>query len=592
MSPYEHGEVYVLDDSGEVDLDLGNYERFLDTTLTRDHNITTGKIYRSVLDRERRGDYLGKTVQVVPHITDECQNWIERVAQLPVDKSGRVPDICMIELGGTVGDIESEVYLESLRQFKYRFGADNFCHVNVSLAPTTGDGSEQKSKPTQHAVKCLLSHAIPPDLIFCRSTEPLDRSVAKKISSFCMVPPSHVISVHNCSNVMHVPQLLLDQNVPALILQHLRINRSAVEAIPQWSALAHRVDNVDKTRVVKIGLVGKYTSMHDAYLSVTKSLFYASIHCDRRVEIVWIEAADLEQATKDNDNDKFIKAWADLKSCHGILVPGGFGDRGVEGMILAVHYARERKVPFLGICLGFQVAVIEFCRSQLQIKTATSGEFDQNSPTPVIVHMNEISKEVMGGTMRLGSHTSLLSKGSIAQYLYGKCAIKERHRHRYEVNPEYIEQIHQLGGRFTGTDEKRQRMECFELDYIKHPHPFFFGVQFHPEFLSRPLAPSPPFLGLILAASGLLPSPVSETVADIASSNSNSPSSIPKTPSGNLLISQQRHPAFPPLSDSAFAWNPTSNALTGVGHVEEEVQVATQVISLAPPQLFIPGEDH
>jgi CTP synthase len=325
--------------------------------------------------------------------------------------------------------------------------------------------------------------------------------------------------------------------------------------------------------------------MQDAYLSVTKSLFYASIHCDRRVEIVWIEASDLEQLTRETNSAAFLDAWTRLKSCQGILVPGGFGDRGIEGMILAVHYAREKKIPFFGICLGFQVAVIEFCRSQLNISTATSGEFDAKSKTPVIIHMDEISKEIMGGTMRLGSHTSLLSTGSISHYIYGKNSIKERHRHRYEVNPKYISEIHANGGRFTGTDDKRIRMEVFELDYTKHPHPFFFGVQFHPEFLSRPLAPSPPFLAFVLASAGLFPSPTTvlpEEPVDVAEGNSipvNNPN----------LIHHQRHVAFPPTSLTSFQWNPSSNAVDCRAPIDEPLPSAsTSAPSIAPPKLFIP----
>ncbi len=391
MSPYEHGEVYVLNDGGEADLDLGNYERFLGTTLTRDHNITTGKVYQQVISRERRGDYLGKTVQVIPHITDAILEWIERVAAVPVDGTSRVPDVCMIELGGTVGDIESMVFLEALRQLEYRVGSDNFCHVHVSLAPVAG--GEQKSKPTQHAVRELRLAGLPPDLIFCRSEEPLDKSVRKKISLFCMVPPTHVISVHDVSNIMHVPVLLLEQKVPGLILQSLRRNTMPVDDIPEWRALANRIDEAKDT--VKIAMVGKYTGFTDAYLSVTKSLYYAAIHCDRKIEIVWVESEHLEEKMKNTKPAAFAEAWEKVRGSDGILIPGGFGNRGVEGMILAVHYARNKKVPFLGICLGMQVAVIEYCRSVLGLEGANSEEFDKEAQDKVIMYMPEINpKEV------------------------------------------------------------------------------------------------------------------------------------------------------------------------------------------------------
>lgn len=431
MSPYEHGEVYVLDDGGEVDLDLGNYERFLGTTLSREHNITTGKIYQHVIDRERRGDYLGKTVQVIPHITDAVQDWIERVAALPVDGSNRAPDVCIIELGGTVGDIESSMFLEALRQFKFRVGSDNFCHVHVSLVPTVGSDAEQKSKPTQHSVRELRAAGLPPDLLFCRSKAPLDRSVVKKISLFCMVPPTHVISVHDVTNIMFVPLELNRQSVTNIVLSQLRLNRMGPDDLPEWRALATRVDSSHQS--VRIAMVGKYTNMSDAYLSVTKSLFYAGIHSDHKVEIVWIESDALEHRTRIAKPELFADAWRRLRSCHGVLVPGGFGDRGVEGMILAAHYARTKRVPYFGICLGMQVAVIEFCRAELGLTQATSAEFDPATPQPVIVFMPEITKGKMGGTMRLGARRTLIQKGSTAHYLYGKRVVSERHRHRYEV---------------------------------------------------------------------------------------------------------------------------------------------------------------
>lgn len=495
MSPYEHGEVYVLNDGGEVDLDLGNYERFLGTTLTKNHNLTTGKIYQSVITRERRGDYLGKTVQVIPHITDAIIEWIERVAAIPVDGTDRQPDVCIIELGGTVGDIESMVFLEALRQLEYRVGTDNFCHVHVSLAPEAG--GEQKSKPTQHAVRELRAVGLPPHIIFCRSERPLDRNVMKKISQFCMVPPSHVISVHNVSNIMFVPLLLLEQHVPTLIFGQLKRTTMPVDDIPEWRNLAMSIDRAAET--VRIAMVGKYTEFTDAYLSVNKSLYYAASHANRRLEIVWVDSVNLEQKMQATRPEVFEAEWKKLAAADGILVPGGFGNRGVEGMVLAAHYARKKKIPYLGICLGMQVAVIEYCRGELGLVTANSEEFDRDGTDNVIMYMPEIDPNTMGGNMRLGARTTIIARGSLAHYLYGQTVISERHRHRYEVNPKYIDRIHEAGGRFTGVDETCQRMEIFELP--EEQHPFYIASQFHPEFLSRPLKPSPLFMGLVLAAS-------------------------------------------------------------------------------------------
>jgi CTP synthase len=346
-----------------------------------------------VIERERRGDYLGKTVQVIPHVTDAIQEWIERVAHIPVDGTKKTPDICLIELGGTVGDIESMVFLEALRQFQYRVGRDNFCHISVSLVPVVGGSSEQKSKPTQHCVRELRAAGLPPDMLFCRSSLALERSVIRKISSFCMVPSTHVISIYDVSNIMRVPLVLSEQRVPSHILNHLRINTMPPDDLPEWRKMADVIDQ--STNVVKIALVGKYTGMGDAYLSVTKSLFYAANACARKLEIVWIESEHLEDRTRVKKPESFIEAWTSLKSSHGVLVPGGFGDRGVEGMILAVHYARMQKVPFLGICLGMQVAVIEYARAVLKLEGANSAEFDAQATDLLIISMPEVDANKM-----------------------------------------------------------------------------------------------------------------------------------------------------------------------------------------------------
>lgn len=498
MSPYEHGEVYVLDDGGEADLDLGNYERFMDVTLTRDHNITTGKVYQRVIERERRGDYLGKTVQVVPHITTEVRQWIENVSQVPVDGSGQTPDVCMIELGGTVGDIESMIFLEALRQLRLRVGADNFCLVHVSLVPVVGAVGEPKSKPTQHSVKELLTTGLHPDIIVCRSTKPLDRQIIGKISMFSMVPGTHVIGIHDVGSLYEVPLLMLSQKVPGLIMGCLRLNKMQPDALPDWEKLHESTMNPGK--VVTIGVVGKYTGLTDSYLSVIKALQHAGIHHSFKVDIKWIESNHLEDNRKSKHPEEYEKAWDVLKSVDGILIPGGFGDRGVEGKILAAGYARTNKIPYLGICLGMQVAVIEYARNVCEMKDANSAEFDEDADPAAIVFMPEISQTHMGGTMRLGLRTSTIIPGTIAHQIYGgKEKVSERHRHRYEVNPELVETFKEKGLQFSGVDDVR--MEMIELD--TETHPYFFATQFHPEYTSRPLRPSPPFLGLIEAAAGI-----------------------------------------------------------------------------------------
>jgi CTP synthase len=542
MSPYEHGEVYVLEDGGEVDLDLGNYERFLGTQLTQYHNLTTGKVYNEVLSNERRGDYLGKTVQVVPHVTNCIQDWIHKASHLPIDSTlpafddehlhkndptngdndithskykKQRPEVCMIELGGTVGDIESMVFLEAIRQFKYRIGEDNLCHVHVSLVPVVGAVGEPKSKPTQHSVKELRAAGLSPDIILCRSTQPIERDVIAKISMFCMVPPSHVISVHDVSNIYRVPLMLHKQGVLSLVLNKLKIHKMPPEDIPDWRWMADRTDNTECT--VTIALVGKYTGLGDAYLSINKALSHAGIHNRAKVIISYIEAEMLQETwhtlsasslhQQDERKKQYDQAWKDLKAANGILVPGGFGTRGVEGKILAAQYARENNIPFFGICLGFQVAVIEYARHVLKIENATSEEFDKDAEHPVIMFMPEVSTTHMGGTMRLGGRHSNLQQDTLVHQIYeGRTRIFERHRHRYEVNPAYIKQLQDVSYKsgpgtgliFSGTDG--ERMETLELD--SNNHNYFFGCQYHPEFTSRPKYPNPIFSTFVQAAAG------------------------------------------------------------------------------------------
>ena len=495
MSPFEHGEVFVLDDGGEVDLDLGNYERFLDLNLGKDNNLTTGKIYAKVIEAERKGDYLGKTVQVVPHVTDEIQNWIERVAQIPADGSSQTPDVCVIELGGTVGDIESAPYIEALRQFQFRVGRENVTFVHVSLVPVMGPVGEQKTKPTQHSVKELRGLGIIPDILVCRSTQPMTEETKQKLAAFCHVSADAVMSTHDVPNIYHVPLMLEEQGLCRI----LGVDCNATNLLAEWKEMAYGLDLLEEE--VTIAMVGKYTDLSDAYLSVIKSLQHAAMKVERKLTINWIEASHLENEWKTNSNEEWVSAWNLLESSDGVLVPGGFGDRGIEGKILAVKHARENNVPFLGICLGLQVAAIEFCRNVLGMEDANSTEFDNNPGTAAVIFMPEISKTHLGGTMRLGSRPTIWQNStSKIRKLYGEGeSVDERHRHRYEINPDLVDAIENSGLIFVGKDETGQRCEIFELNN----HPYFVGVQYHPEFKSRPGKPSPPFLGLLMAASNI-----------------------------------------------------------------------------------------
>eukprot|EP00039_Didymoeca_costata_P011985 m.171219 g.171219 ORF g.171219 m.171219 type:complete len:635 (-) comp15348_c1_seq5:2102-4006(-) len=507
FSPYEHGEVYVLDDGGEVDLDLGNYERFLDCTLHRDNNITTGKIYQEVISNERKGDYLGKTVQVVPHITDAIQDWVERVAARPVDGTEEAPDVCVIELGGTIGDIESMPFVEAFRQFQFRVGKENMVFVHVSLVPQTNDG-EQKTKPTQHSIRELRGLGISPDLIVCRGLTPLEESVKNKVSMFCHVPPKQVLSVHDCSSIYRVPLLLEKQDITDILVEKLKLNMGFRERLDnglpvklvKWKEMADRFEA--PTKSVKIALVGKYTKMSDAYASVSKALRHSCLLAGYKLDLMYIEASDLEEdKTKTENPERYHDAWGKMCQAQGILVPGGFGQRGIEGKLLAAKWARERKIPYLGVCLGLQIAAIEFARNVLGMTNANSTEVNPDTPHPVVIDMPEISTTQMGGTQRLGKRRTVFHGDSVAKKLYFDAPyVEERHRHRYEVNPKLISQFEEKGMKFVGRDVEGNRMEILELE----GHPYFVATQFHPEFLSRPMRPSPVFLGLILAARGKL----------------------------------------------------------------------------------------
>jgi CTP synthase len=416
MSPFEHGEVFVLDDGGEVchivifdvfsnhlrycssnlmhcdpfqvDLDLGNYERFLDSTLTRDNNITTGKIYQSVIDKERKGDYLGRTVQVVPHVTDAIQEWIERVANVPVDGKEGPPDVCVIELGGTIGDIESMPFIEALGQFSYKVGPGNFCLVHVSLVPVLSVVGEQKTKPTQHSVRGLRSLGLTPNILACRSTKALEENVKTKLSQFCHVPEVNIVTLYDVPNIWHVPLLLRDQKAHEAILRELNLSNAIKPDLTEWTARTKIYDTLQDP--VRIAMVGKYTGLTDSYLSVLKALLHASVACHKKLVIEWVAASDLEEITAQETPDVHKAAWDLLKGADGILVPGGFGDRGVQGKILATKYARENQVPFLGICLGMQLAVVEFARSILGFHDANSTEFEPETSSPCIIFMPEV----------------------------------------------------------------------------------------------------------------------------------------------------------------------------------------------------------
>ncbi|CAB4446626.1 unnamed protein product [Rhizophagus irregularis] len=488
MSPFEHGEVFVLNDGGEVDLDLGNYERFLDITLTKDNNITTGKIYQEVINKERKGEYLGKTVQVVPHITDAMQNWIERVASIPVDESGEKPDVCIIELGGTVGDIESAPFIEAMRQFQFRVGSENFALGHVALVPIIGPVGEQKTKPTQATVRELRALGLSPDLIACRCSQKLEVEVQNKISMFCHVGIEQVISVRDVSSTYHVPLLLKEQGVLDFLINRLKldkilISKTQVEKgenlLKQWTKLTEDHDRF--LHPVVIVLVGKYTNLQDSYLSVKKSLEHSGLNCERKIDLKWVEASYLEAEYEKENPEKYRESWENLRSANGILVPGGFGTRGTEGKIAAAKFARENNVPYLGICLGLQVAVIEFARNVCGLEAANSEEFDKNAKHQVVINMPEISTTHLGGTMRLGLRPTIFQDGTESWSKIRKC---------YESAKLISGDDHHV------SERHRHRMEIMELK----GHPFYVATQYHPEYLSRPLKPSPPFHGFVVAS--------------------------------------------------------------------------------------------
>ncbi|KAI1326315.1 CTP synthase N-terminus-domain-containing protein [Xylariaceae sp. FL0255] len=509
MAPAEHGECFVLGSGSEVDLDLGNYERYLSLTLSGDNNITTGKVYRDVLEKERNGDYLGKTVQIVPHIVDYIKDWIKRVAHTSVDGSGETPDVCIIELGGTVGDIESMPFLTALTQLRHEAGSKNFSTIMVSYVPTVH--GEQKTKPTQHCVKGIRSEGLIPDVIACRCEQPLADSTIRKISLHCQVELDQVVVVRDMPTIYQVPILLHEQGLIPLLLSRTNLTPASVpkslvekgsELWDTWKTVVMSQMKAD----LPIALVGKYVSSPDAYMSVTKALEHASMHFRYNLKLIWIDAEHLEPEMRVSEPARYHRAWERLCSASGVIVPGGFGKRGVLGMMLASQWARENKKPYLGVCLGFQIAVMQFARDICSMPEADSEEFRPDGKENVIIYMPEIDRQKMGGTMRLGLHDTIFQKGtewSKARALYGGGEVaQERHRHRYEVNPQLIEKLEAAGLHFVGKDATGQRMEICELP--PEVHPYFVGTQFHAEYQSRVLSPSPPYVGFIAASAGCM----------------------------------------------------------------------------------------
>ena len=479
MNPFQHGEVFVTDDGGETDLDLGHYERFIDEPLNRRSNATTGSIYQSVLAKERRGEYLGQTVQVIPHITDEIK---ERILSLATDDV----DVVISEVGGTVGDIEILPFLEAIRQFRKDVGRENVFYIHVTLVPFIGPSGEQKTKPTQHSVTELRSRGIQPDAIVCRSDRPIATRMKEKISQLCDVPENGIISAVDADNLYAIPLVLHDEGLDSYVCDVLHLADREPD-LSGWRGLVDRIRSADQT--VRIGLVGKYVNLPDAYLSVVEALRHGGFACGAKVEIEWIASDDAEG----------LLAEGRLRELDGIVIPGGFGFRGIEGKIAAVGYARKEQVPFLGLCLGMQCAVIEYARDVCGLAGANSSEFDPHSPHPVIDLMDEQRDVVdMGGTMRLGLYPAKLRPGTQVEAAYGEEVVYERHRHRYEVNNKYRARLEEAGLVCSGTSPDDRLVEFVELPPAVHP--FFVATQAHPEFKSRPDRPHPLFAAFVRAA--------------------------------------------------------------------------------------------
>ena len=478
MSPYQHGEVYVTEDGSETDLDLGHYERFINEDLNRYSNLTTGKVYWNVLNKERRGEYLGQTVQIIPHITQEIKDFIYHVG------AETNADVVITEIGGTTGDIESQPFLEAARQVSLEQGKENTLFIHVTLVPFLRGSDEHKTKPTQHSVKELQGMGISPDIIVLRCDEPLEEEIFRKIAMFCNVKPDCVIENRTLPILYEAPLMLEDEDFSLIVCRELGLWTRPPQ-LDEWREMVARIKSLQYR--VTIGLVGKYVQLHDAYLSVAEALRHAGYACNARVEIRWIDSETVTEGTVAET----------LAGCDGIIVPGGFGDRGVEGMVVTARYAREHDIPYLGICLGMQVAVIEFARHVCGLPDATSGELDPSSPHKVIDFLPDQSESVSkGGTLRLGAYPCRITEGSVMRRCYGTGEIRERHRHRYEFNNDYRELLQEKGLCLCGQSPDGYIVEAVELSE-KH---FFVGVQFHPEFKSRPNHPHPLFVGLISAS--------------------------------------------------------------------------------------------
>ncbi|MDQ3646220.1 MAG: CTP synthase [Actinomycetota bacterium] len=478
MNPFQHGEVFVTEDGGETDLDLGHYERFIDENLFKASNVTTGAIYSNVIAKERRGEFLGDTVQVIPHITNAIK---DKIVSLGEDSGA---DVLITEIGGTVGDIESLPFLEAIRQLKTELGRDDTCYIHVTLVPWMGPAEELKTKPTQHSVRELRSIGIQPDVIVCRSDRPISGSLKRKISLLCDVHTDAIVSAVDSSNIYEIPLVLRSEGLDDFVMSHLRMEPRPEPDLRAWSDLVARIDAAEKR--VRIGVIGKYVSLPDAYLSVVESLKHAAFAHSAQVEVVWIASGELEGP----------EAPSKLSGLDGILVPGGFGVRGIEGKIEAIRYARTSEVPFLGICLGLQCAVIEFARNVASLRDANSSEFDASTDHPVVDILAGQDLGALGGTMRLGAYPCRLSPGSKAEAAYQAELIFERHRHRYEVNPRFRRKLEDSGLACSGQSPDGTLVEVIELP----EHPWFVASQFHPEFKSRPDRPHPLFYGFVGAA--------------------------------------------------------------------------------------------
>ncbi len=476
MSPYQHGEVFVTDDGAETDLDLGHYERFTHALTSKRHNTTTGKIYETVINKERRGDYLGNTVQVIPHITDEIKEAMKRVAD--------GVDVVIVEIGGTVGDIESLPFLEAIRQFRIELGRNNAANLHLTLVPFIPTSDEVKTKPTQHSVRELRAIGIQPDVLICRCDRPLADDVKRKISLFCNVPPTHVIAARDVQTIYEVPLTFCREGLDEVLLEILNLPQYERD-MSRWEDLVSRTKSPRHN--VRIGIVGKYVDFPDSYKSLNEALTHGGIANGARVELVYIDAEQIETGN-----------WPrQIFEVDGLLVPIGFGPRGTEGKIRAIRYAREHRVPFFGICLGMQCMVIEYARNVCNIPGATSAEFDPDAPDRVIYMLRDLlGVEELGGTMRLGAYPCVLEEGSLAHEIYGQKEISERHRHRYEVNQKYLEALTAAGLKVAGMSPDGKFVEMVELP----GHPWFLGCQFHPEYKSKPTAPHPLFVSYIKAA--------------------------------------------------------------------------------------------